>query len=192
MTELNRFWVFMTFTASLAALVACGAKKNESPFAVTDSVFVKEGLDQKALADANVRCDGPNDCPEGIALMAVQVTKGRFDLCTAFLVSEDIVATNSHCLQQAQEGSIPGPVEPRRHNIGGKKTPAKPVEVKPTFATPSQCPNIHFFFPKTGSQLQQMVQCHSVVGASKVPLNAKGRDFLNLPDYAFIRLTRSV
>ena len=67
-----------------------------SSFAAFSSSF------DKALEQYSVTCEKENDCPESLVRVMVGIEKEdgsyRVGGCTGFLISEDIVVTNAHCV----------------------------------------------------------------------------------------------
>lgn len=60
---------------------------------------------------ATFYCDSNADCPENVGLIYSNASDSpyntRLGVCTGFLVSENIVATNSHCIQEYLKSGAP-------------------------------------------------------------------------------------
>lgn len=57
-------------------------------------------LSMACLALADVFCEKPSDCPENVGQVIILET-GANKVCTGFLVKEDIMATNLHCVPES-------------------------------------------------------------------------------------------
>lgn len=57
---------------------------------------------EKELQNAEFYCASTEDCPQGVGLIFSKIDgsdyKPRLAQCTGFLIAEDIIATNSHCI----------------------------------------------------------------------------------------------
>jgi hypothetical protein len=132
---------------SLASLglLACSDRKEESnPHQVNPLVRVIEAKNiteaNAMLAKSSLRCADPAQCPESLALFVAREGDTQLFTCTSFLVAEDLVLTNSHCL---------------------------PSSVR---MLPDLCDeNIHFVLPATGPFPEERIACKELVGFSERP-----------------------
>lgn len=92
--------VFFLFSG----IVACspeGASSNQSPVYYTPEQV--STLEQELKA-ASFSCASYSECPENVGLLYVNTdgnhTQPAIGQCTGFLVADNIVATNSHCVPQ--------------------------------------------------------------------------------------------
>lgn len=65
---------------------------------------------EKELQKAELYCENSSNCPENVGLIFINIDNDdyypRIGQCTGFLIAEDIVATNSHCLPDYLKSSI--------------------------------------------------------------------------------------
>lgn len=83
----------------LLALVGCSKEKDESPppLSLVREIPAASLVEAESLAEAaRLRCENSAECPANIGLFVATKPDGVLT-CTAFLVEEDVVATNSHC-----------------------------------------------------------------------------------------------
>ena len=153
--------VVFSISAALAllSLSACGG----SPAKSTDPAgpYWVEGV---AFENASVTCQSkdPASCPEGVGMLAIHTTLGDGQ-CTAFLVTDQILMTNSHCV---------------------------PEEIKKPGADCRK--NLQMLFPETQDKKAEKVACAEVISASTITHNKSDADFLSKPDYAILKLARAV
>ena len=155
--------------AALAGVAACARQSDAPKSAPTNEPFKVEAKIKDApelVARAKLTCAEASECPENVALM-ITVTERKDDKityhqCTSFLVADDIVATNSHCV---------------------------PAELRNAGAS-CAC-QIAFLFPsKTGTNVR--AACAEVISATKIDENPKSEDYLRKVDVAFLKLTQPV
>ena len=127
----------------------------------------------KALVYSKIICATKN-CPSYVGMMAfvrhdVQESKTNPDqmvmvqsvgTCTVSLIADDLVMTNSHCLQQG------------RKNYG------------------SECPLTEVSFPKNGQFEAERADCAQVISASELALRVNNISQELLPDYAILKLKK--
>lgn len=119
-----------------------------------------------AIANAFVACE-KNDataCPASVGMLVIR-TNSSLGQCTAFLVGERLLMTNSHCI---------------------------PDELKAESAQGADCSgNLQVFFPASGSSPAERATCQEVLTASQIAKHGEA-DFVLKPDYALILLNREV
>jgi len=113
-----------------------------------------------AIAHATVRCEGsgPRMCPNEVGMLVVK-TNNSLTQCTAFLVGDQYLMTNSHC--------IPPSLKADGANCRGR---------------------IQVFFPKTDSQPAERVSCERMIRSSKISGGEFG-NFGSENDYALMQLS---
>ena len=81
---------------------------------ITHENISGDNVIESKLKKANFYCESPSDCPDNVGIIYAN-TNGRpynpdISQCTGFLISENIVATNSHCIPQRlkSKGSLCG------------------------------------------------------------------------------------
>ncbi|MGZ3693750.1 MAG: trypsin-like serine peptidase [Bdellovibrionota bacterium] len=87
----------------LLALSACS--KDKSDFAQSDTLVrtihtLSAGAAASLLQATTLHCADANNCPSSVGMFAAQ-NESDVSTCTAFLVGEDLAATNSHCIPSA-------------------------------------------------------------------------------------------
>lgn len=96
--------------ALLTVLGACGGGNSSGPASVTlpphersESIVTDSSIDE-ILAKSNLECalEGQS-CPAGLALL-VGLEKGKSYRCSAFVLENGLVYTNSHCLPEKLSG----------------------------------------------------------------------------------------
>ena len=50
------------------------------------------------LVKAQLICENTNECPESVGQLKIKDDNNKYKVCTGFLVKEDVVATNLHCI----------------------------------------------------------------------------------------------
>lgn len=78
----------------LFLLISC-SKQRETPSLVREIPVASLEEANRLAARAALRCE--SDCPENVGLLLAK-TKTNLLTCTSFLVGENLLATNSHCL----------------------------------------------------------------------------------------------
>lgn len=133
---------------------------------------------EKQFETAQVFCPG-GDCPGYVGMLVSKTTSrktskadGKLDSaitanqCTAFLIGEDLIMTNAHCLADQQ------------------------------WRAESSCRGTEILFPKTRSLLAERVRCQKVISASNLDgVFRDGRlqvPSFQGPDYAILKLERPV
>ena len=84
---------------ALLALAGCSKGEDEAPppLSLVREIPAASLVEAESLAaEARLRCANPADCPANVGLFVATKPDGVLT-CTAFLVEEDVVATNSHC-----------------------------------------------------------------------------------------------
>jgi hypothetical protein len=92
-----RFWIAL----GVVSLVFAGCSKAEEDLSPALSLVREipaESLSDatKLKEDAHLKCQDPAHCPANVGLFLATKPDGVLS-CTAFLVEDDVVATNSHC-----------------------------------------------------------------------------------------------
>jgi hypothetical protein len=115
----------------------------------------------EAGLNATVACENPSSatCPSAIGMMLTKY-KNWMGQCTAFLIDDQLLMTNSHCL-------------PENLKIDGTDCRA----------------HIQVFFPKTNDEPAESAICERVLRASKV-FSSKSPIMERTTDYALLKLTR--
>lgn len=165
-------WAVVIFAAvaTLLMVVSCGPRPKST--AKGSRTFVTTVSNEKAAVmfeSLRLACETPGGiCPDAVGLMAtresVDPKNTEIRQCTSFLVSKDIVATNSHCL----------PPDLRRANAacGGR---------------------VQVVFGRTVSLGLQTFECDRILFASDINEDAEDKaNFMKNPDYAFFRLKKEV
>jgi hypothetical protein len=156
-------------TVSAALLTSCG-RASDSPAAKEENKpWILEADIKDApelIARAKLSCDEASDCPGNVALMIAVTEKTgdtvTFHQCTSFLVADDVIATNSHC------------VPPKLRQPGAKCSG-----------------QIAFVFPSKAGKPQR-AECAEVLSATKIDEDSKSRDYLRKIDVAFLKLSSKV
>ncbi len=175
MNALKKYILFSILITAVGSIsfIGCSSEKNDSlnldgliPWQYFEGASVKDII-EKAKVNSKVVCDQSNDCPEAAAyLIVAQKTSSGVGVgqCSGFLVGEDIIGTNSHCVVAGQRNK--------------------------DFA----CKNILVFFPNTKKYGNEMYECEKIIDASEISvIESRGIYDPNrsLPqDYAFLKLTK--
>ncbi|MES2963363.1 MAG: trypsin-like peptidase domain-containing protein [Bdellovibrionota bacterium] len=148
--------------------VACarppGDAKSEAnePWTIEADIKEAPGL----IARAKLTCADESECPESVALMIAVTEKKNdrvsFQQCTSFLVADDIIATNTHCV-------------PQKLRQPGAKCSGQ----------------IAFVFPTKGGAAVR-AECAEVLSTTKIDQNPRSTDYLRKVDVAFMRLSAKV
>lgn len=93
---------FFAISLLLLSFLGCSKQRDDSPAqSLVRTIHVLNEGEANALAKtARVRCADGNNCPSAVGMLTAQQGADIFT-CTAFLVGEDLVATNSHCIPSA-------------------------------------------------------------------------------------------
>ncbi|MGE3262707.1 MAG: serine protease [Bacteriovoracia bacterium] len=96
--------MYRSFAISLLllALLGCSKQREDSPAqSLVRTIHVlNEGEANTLAKTARVRCTDSDNCPSSVGMLTAQQGADIFT-CTAFLVGEDLAATNSHCIPSA-------------------------------------------------------------------------------------------
>lgn len=169
-------------TLSLLTLTLLGvscAKKPTPPVEENIIPTANEKEQRELIKNAQVACENMTEenCPESVALLAIKMDENSVSAyshkgvgqCTGFLISSDLLLTNSHCIPE------------KLHPVG------------------SDCSkHIEVLFPDTLSKNSTRALCQTVLKASEIePLadlqKALGKNAsVSTPDYALIRLDRKI
>ncbi|MCB9073520.1 MAG: trypsin-like peptidase domain-containing protein [Bdellovibrionaceae bacterium] len=100
-------WLLSIFCTSL--LLACSNSKDSNPPFNNGSelpTYMSENYShiKKELYEAHFSCVNSSDCPNNVGLLMVnydgQEYSPQIATCTAFLIDDNIIATNSHCVPE--------------------------------------------------------------------------------------------
>jgi hypothetical protein len=135
--------VLIAVAALGIAAHGCGKKTDTDPelpvsgfkIPLTDSSEA-----QKLAAQGQVTCKDPEKCSDSVA-MVVSAEERSINLCSGFMVSDDVLVTNSHCIPAA---------------LRGQDSPCRD--------------KIHFYFPRTSKFEARHADCGKIVFASLVDL----------------------
>lgn len=157
--EIYYFIALAIHTAVLALwLNACGTEPPPSSY--SEPSIPVENLDDAihSALKTKVYCDyNDGNCNPSLGML-VNTTDRSVGLCSAFLVTNQIIATNSHC--------IPKDI---KSNLQNK--------------TARRCQNrIWVFFPQTGNYAEEQIECDTLLHYSAIEDNRV------LPDFAFLLL----
>lgn len=101
----------LIFGALLTLLGSCGGGNSSGPASVTlpphersESVVTNSSIDE-ILTRSHLECsDSQGNCPKGLALL-VGLDNGKSYRCSAFVLENGLVYTNSHCLPEKLSGA---------------------------------------------------------------------------------------
>ncbi|OFZ54127.1 MAG: hypothetical protein A2428_12305 [Bdellovibrionales bacterium RIFOXYC1_FULL_54_43] len=142
-----KFILFASTFIIAGTFAGCG--KNEPDPSIDDSIPVANLTEAQQLAQqTKVYCSQSNtDCSPSVAMISV-TTPASVGMCTAFLISDDLLATNSHCI---------------------------PDDLK---AADSDCSaRIWAFFPENGPYAASREDCARVLTASPIKENTLRQDY---------------
>ncbi|HUP58184.1 MAG TPA: serine protease [Bdellovibrionota bacterium] len=142
------------FIAALALLCAgCGLQSNTDEAPEIPTVSLAEA--QRIALLSQVSCFSDEDCHPSVAMLVIATERGVGGRCTGWLISPDILATNSHCL--------PPGVDRPGDDCSGR---------------------IWGFFPKAGSAPEERVECGKVLSNTGNSGTVPGQDiaFLSLKE----------
>ena len=151
----------MIFLGGTVALCAQASPPHKYSGDHVTASLIKAAVDQ-----AHVVCAEPGaSCPSGVAMLAIR-SHGNLTQCTAFLVSDHAMLTNSHCI---------------------------PAELKARLRTGAvNCSDsLTAIFPRAAGFSEERVRCSKVVMASQITTRLDA-DFAQRPDYALFTLERSL
>lgn len=151
---------YYLITLALASLLPACAKHRASPAAPAAASSPNQAVSlvqvQKTssfhqaltiVRSTSLRCENPADCPAQVALFLAADKPGGFEkssdsvgACTAALVGEDLVLTNSHCLPSA-------------------------VKLLPELCAE----RVRLIFPRTSGHPEETFACSQVLGFSEIP-----------------------
>jgi hypothetical protein len=140
------------FVASFV-LAGCGLQSNTDEAPEIPTVSLAEA--QRIALLSQVSCFSEDDCHPSVAMLVIATERGVGGRCTGWLISPDILATNSHCLP-------PGADRPGDDCSG----------------------RIWGFFPKSGREAEERVECGKVISNTGNSGTVPGQDiaFLSLKE----------
>ncbi|MBC7692372.1 MAG: trypsin-like peptidase domain-containing protein [Methylotenera sp.] len=106
--ELFRPWAAASSLplCGLAALLLLGCSANPPPASTKRSHWDAARIATPSLEASNllksrgkVSCEDPDQCPAGVGMLLSSEDDG-LSMCTAFLISPDVLMTNSHCVPE--------------------------------------------------------------------------------------------
>ena len=142
-----KFFLFAFGFIIAGTFAACG--KNEPDPSIDNSIPVANLTEAQQLAQqTKVYCSQSNtDCSPSVAMISV-TTPASVGMCTAFLISDDLLATNSHCI---------------------------PDDLKPADSDCSA--RIWAFFPEKGPYAASREDCARVLTASPIEEHVLHQDY---------------
>lgn len=127
------------FLLCALTLASC-SKQREEAQSLVNEIPVESLKAALQMADAaKISCADAANCPENVGLF-VGSSSGSVSTCTAFLVAEDVAATNSHCIPSA-------------------------VRLMPDLCSE----RVRVVLPKSGEKQEESFACESLLGQSERP-----------------------
>ncbi len=166
--------LLLSSLVALGALTACGSKSESAasdPHTNSDvgpeTVTIPRDEVAQMTATVDFECQMPGGlCPPALAMSVArldQTATTKLYKCTAFLVSNDIVATNAHCL--------PADLRSNGVNCADRMT---------------------FYFGDSSEGSAMSAGCDHVISATNIDEDPKSPLHAHLPDIAFIKLKAHV
>lgn len=158
----------------LTALAGCTAKNDTTPAPAAHKTTApiepvpEDARDIEAFTqNTSVDCENSSDCPSGIGLVIkkeIKDGKARYEQCTSFLVDNETLITNSHCLPASIRGA-------------GKACNG----------------SILVIFPRTPDSPAERASCSKILVASQISSTQRDNtEYAPQGDYAILRLAHAV
>jgi hypothetical protein len=154
---------FLGLSACFLTLAGCLSGTQSLDF--DGSSDGRQFLMNLAWDQMSVICSDPSTCPATVGMLLSRMTQPEPGTasCTTFLVNGQTLVTDSHCV---------------------------PVEIRQAGAS---CKGkIKALFPDTATLKGESVECESVVTATAIVEDKNSPEYVRRPDYAVLRLARTV